>query len=150
MKPEYWVLVFVSVVFIAIGGFFAFLAFQDFWDGYQLGQSGVQAKAEVLSSDFTTSKGVNTYNLTYRLSVADSAGVKRDYQRSQNIDQTSYFNYYVGYALDVTYLPNNPAVSRITGYIESGQTRIVGIVCGITGLALGFFFLFWILRKIKS
>lgn len=133
-----------------VGGVMGFIGVDELLTRSQLEQSGVPARASVIDVDYDTTmsdgRKTYTYFLTYAYSVrpADSDQATR-YTYRQEINSLNYNNFSPGDKLTVSYLPDNPGVSRYMDDNTQSDTPFVpmGVVFG--GLAL--LGLYFVLRQ---
>lgn len=145
------VLIFIGLlIFGGIGGAMFYAGADEMLIRSQLERSGLETRATVTDHDYTTStnKGRTsyTYYLTYKYSIdASPANGPTRFTYRQQVSNDTYNNFTDGEAITVSYMPNNPSVSRLLTDNQDNGT-VLAVVGGIF-LACALFCLFGYLRQ---
>lgn len=134
-KRLFIILMIMILLFGLIGGGMAYSGASEISARSQLEQSGVEAHATVIDTDYTTStnKGHTTYTyyMTYEYFVrsANSDSPTR-YTYRQEISGDNYDNLDRGSKLTIRYLPSDPSISR---YLDdnAGDGASLAVIGGL-------------------
>jgi hypothetical protein len=107
----------------------------------QLDQQGVDTDAEIVNNRFeTSSRGRSNYYVSYQFMVQQPDDQPRKFTNEYAVSSADYQWLKLGDQIQVRYLPTDPKTSRpgsgIRGAYTSRTTRLNGLMCIFTGVAL--------------